>query len=113
MNKCPPVDCGPICHGEKITWGTIHTATKQLMTDNSTLLCYRNTTMDDWDKVTVLRKKTPKAAQMRSESAVNQAIRSGQAVETQQKCEYSAFSAGDSCVHNSLSNLLCWTLEPY
>ena len=44
--------------------------------------------MEDWDKVTVLRKKTPKAAQMRSESAVNQAIRTGQAVETQQKCEY-------------------------
>ena len=42
---------------------------------------------DDWDKVTVLRKKAPKAAQMRSESAVNQAIRTGQAVETQQKCE--------------------------
>ena len=46
--------------------------------------------MEDWDKVTVLRKKAPKAAQMRSESAVNQAIRTGQAVETQQKCEYRA-----------------------
>lgn len=42
---------------------------------------------DDWDKVTVLRKKAPKAAQLKSESAVNQAIRAGHNVETQQKCE--------------------------
>ncbi|KAF0301244.1 Endothelial differentiation-related factor 1 [Amphibalanus amphitrite] len=50
--------------------------------------------MEDWDKVTVLRKKAPKAAQMRSESAVNQAIRTGQAVETQQK-----FNAGTNKQH--------------
>ncbi|XP_037082668.1 endothelial differentiation-related factor 1 homolog [Pollicipes pollicipes] len=49
---------------------------------------------DDWDKVVVLRKKAPKAAQMKSEGAVNQAIRSGMAVETQQK-----YNAGTNKQH--------------
>lgn len=42
----------------------------------------------DWDTVTVLRKKAPKASQMKSEAAVNAARRQGIAVETQQKCMF-------------------------
>lgn len=42
--------------------------------------------MSEWDTVTVLRKKAPKASQMKSEAAVNAARRQGIAVETQQKC---------------------------
>lgn len=41
----------------------------------------------DWDTVTVLRKKAPKASSLKTESAVNQARRQGLAVETSQKCK--------------------------
>lgn len=41
----------------------------------------------DWDTVTVLRKKTPKASTLKTESAINNARRSGQAVATEQKCK--------------------------
>lgn len=40
----------------------------------------------DWDTVTVLRKRAPKASAMKSETAVNQARRQGIAVDTSQKC---------------------------
>lgn len=43
--------------------------------------------MSDWDTVTVLRKKAPKAAQMKTEAAINQARRQGLEVETTQKCK--------------------------
>lgn len=41
----------------------------------------------DWDTVTVLRKKAPKASQMKTESAINQARRQGLEVETKEKCK--------------------------
>lgn len=47
---------------------------------------------DDWDTVTVLRKRAPNKATMKSEAAVNQARRQGNEVDTQQKCKYSAKS---------------------
>lgn len=43
--------------------------------------------MSDWDTVTVLKKRAPKASQMKSEQAVNAARRQGVQVETQQKCK--------------------------
>lgn len=43
--------------------------------------------MSDWDTVTVLKKRTPKASTMKSEQAVNAARRQGLSVETQQKCK--------------------------
>lgn len=43
--------------------------------------------MSDWDTVTVLRKRAPKASAMKSETAVNQARRQGVAVDTSQKCK--------------------------
>lgn len=43
--------------------------------------------MSDWDSVTILKKRAPKASTMKSEKAVNAARRQGNAVETQQKCE--------------------------
>lgn len=45
--------------------------------------------MSDWDSVTVLKKRTPKASTMKSEQAINAARRQGVAVETQQKCKMS------------------------
>jgi len=47
--------------------------------------------MSDWDTVTVLKKKPLKAAQMKTESAINQARRQGLEVETHQK-----FNAGQN-----------------
>lgn len=44
--------------------------------------------MADWDKVTVLKKRAPKASAMKSEQAVNAARRQGVAVDTQLKCKY-------------------------
>lgn len=44
--------------------------------------------MSDWDTVTVLKKRAPKASAMKSEQAVNAARRQGGVVETQQKCGY-------------------------
>ncbi|XP_063229761.1 endothelial differentiation-related factor 1 homolog [Bacillus rossius redtenbacheri] len=41
--------------------------------------------MSDWETVTILRKKPPKASAMKSEQAVNAARRQGVAVETQSK----------------------------
>lgn len=43
--------------------------------------------MSDWDTVTVLRKRAPKASALKSESVVNQARRQGLAIDTQQKCK--------------------------
>lgn len=42
--------------------------------------------MSDWDTVTVLRKRAPKASVMKSETAINQARRQGMAIDTTQKC---------------------------
>lgn len=42
--------------------------------------------MSDWDTVTVLKKRAPKASVMKSEQAVNAARRQGIAVDTQLKC---------------------------
>lgn len=43
---------------------------------------------DDWDTVTVLRKRAPTKTAMKSEAAVNQARRQGGAVTTEQKCKW-------------------------
>ena len=40
---------------------------------------------DDWDSVTVLRKRAPKASQLKSQQAVNAAQRKGAAVDTSKK----------------------------
>lgn len=53
----------------------------------------------DWDTVTVLRKKVPKASQMKTESAINQARRQGMSVETTQK-----FGAGTNKQHVATKN---------
>lgn len=42
--------------------------------------------MSDWDTVTVLKKRAPKASAMKSEKVVNDARRQGIQVETQVKC---------------------------
>jgi len=55
--------------------------------------------MSDWDSVTVLRKKPPKASTLKSESAVNTARRQGVAVETQQK-----YGAGTNKQHVTTKN---------
>ncbi|KDR12453.1 endothelial differentiation-related factor 1 homolog isoform X2 [Zootermopsis nevadensis] len=41
--------------------------------------------MSDWETVTILRKKPPKASAMKSEQAINAARRQGVAVDTQSK----------------------------
>lgn len=48
----------------------------------------------DWDKVTYLRKKQPKAQELKSQSAINQAQRSGVPIETSKK-----FAAGSNRQH--------------
>ncbi|XP_070499761.1 endothelial differentiation-related factor 1 homolog [Chironomus tepperi] len=55
--------------------------------------------MSDWDSVTVLKKKPLKAAQLKTESAVNQARRQGFEVETHQK-----FNAGTNKQHLPTKN---------
>jgi len=55
--------------------------------------------MSDWDTVTVLRKKAPKASTLKSESAVNSARRHGVAVDTQQK-----YGAGTNKQHVTTKN---------
>uniref|UniRef100_A0A6M2DH31 Putative transcription factor mbf1 n=1 Tax=Xenopsylla cheopis TaxID=163159 RepID=A0A6M2DH31_XENCH len=55
--------------------------------------------MSDWDQVTVLRKKAPKASAMKTESAVNAARRQGVAIETQQK-----FGGGSNKQHVTTKN---------
>eukprot|EP00128_Syssomonas_multiformis_P013113 Colp12_sorted_trinity150504_noHs@977 len=49
---------------------------------------------DDWDSVTVLRKRPEKAAAARSEQAIRTAMRTGQGVETTKK-----FTAGSNKQH--------------
>lgn len=46
---------------------------------------------NDWEEVTVLRKKQPKAGQLRSQQAINQAMRQGVPIETTKKCELILF----------------------
>ncbi|KAL5279923.1 EDF1 family protein [Megaselia abdita] len=55
--------------------------------------------MADWDTVTVLRKKAPKASTLKTESAVNNARRTGQAVATEQK-----YGAGTNKQHIATKN---------
>ncbi|KAI4471492.1 endothelial differentiation-related factor 1 multiprotein bridging factor 1 [Holotrichia oblita] len=55
--------------------------------------------MSDWDTVTVLKKRQPKASTMKSEQAVNAARRQGIAVETQQK-----WGAGSNKQHVATKN---------
>lgn len=43
--------------------------------------------MNDWDQVTILKKKPLKSAQMKTESAINAARRQGATIETTQKCK--------------------------
>jgi putative transcription factor len=47
-----------------------------------------NENMSDWDTVTVLKKRAPKASTMKSEQAVNAARRQGVPIDTQLKCRY-------------------------
>ncbi|XP_059612563.1 endothelial differentiation-related factor 1 homolog [Phlebotomus argentipes] len=53
----------------------------------------------DWDTVTVLRKRAPKASAMKTESAINQAKRQGLQVDTQQK-----YGAGTNKQHVATKN---------
>lgn len=53
----------------------------------------------DWDEVTYLRKRAPKASQLRSQQAINAAQRSGTAIETSKK-----FSAGQNKQHAAAKN---------
>ncbi|OQV22094.1 putative Endothelial differentiation-related factor 1-like protein [Hypsibius exemplaris] len=53
----------------------------------------------DWDSVTILRKKTPKASELRTTQAVNNAFRTGQDVETTKK-----FAAGSNRQHTTAKN---------
>uniref|UniRef100_A0A182N1W1 HTH cro/C1-type domain-containing protein n=1 Tax=Anopheles dirus TaxID=7168 RepID=A0A182N1W1_9DIPT len=53
----------------------------------------------DWDTVTILRKKAPKAATLKTESAINKARRQGIPVETTQK-----FNAGTNKQHVATKN---------
>ncbi|XP_055531497.1 endothelial differentiation-related factor 1 homolog [Wyeomyia smithii] len=53
----------------------------------------------DWDTVTVLRKKAPKASTLKTETAVNLARRQGIPVETNQK-----FNAGTNKQHVATKN---------
>ncbi|XP_066256089.1 endothelial differentiation-related factor 1 homolog [Euwallacea similis] len=55
--------------------------------------------MSDWDTVTVLKKKTPKASTMKTEKAVNAARRQGIAVDTQLK-----WGAGSNKQHVTTKN---------
>lgn len=55
--------------------------------------------MSDWDTVTVLKKKAPKASTLKSEQAVNAARRQGVQVETQQK-----WGAGSNKQHVATKN---------
>nr|CAI5868906.1 unnamed protein product [Callosobruchus analis] len=55
--------------------------------------------MSDWDTVTVLKKRAPKASAMKSEQAVNAARRQGLAVETQAK-----WGAGSNKQHVTTKN---------
>jgi len=52
-----------------------------------------------WDEVTYLRKKPPKASQLRTQQAVNQAQRQGLEVETSKK-----FTAGQNKQHSASKN---------
>jgi len=54
---------------------------------------------DDWDTVTYLRKKPPKASQLRSQQAINAAQRQGLAIETTKK-----FNAATNKQHQTSLN---------
>ncbi|UYV65262.1 EDF1 [Cordylochernes scorpioides] len=53
----------------------------------------------DWDTVTYLRKKPPKAGQLRTQQAINQAQRQGAAIETTKK-----YNAGTNKQHSITRN---------
>lgn len=53
----------------------------------------------NWDEVTYLRKKPPKASQLRTAQAINQAQRQGLEVETSKK-----FTAGQNKQHSAAKN---------
>lgn len=53
----------------------------------------------DWDEVTVLRKRAPKASTLKSQQAINQAQRQGLQVETSKK-----FSAATNKQHSTDKN---------
>ncbi|TMW52037.1 hypothetical protein DOY81_002889 [Sarcophaga bullata] len=55
--------------------------------------------MSDWDTVTVLRKKAPKAGALKTEAAINAARRQGVPVDTQQK-----YGAGTNKQHVTTKN---------
>ncbi|CAH4017222.1 endothelial differentiation-related factor 1 homolog [Pieris rapae] len=55
--------------------------------------------MSDWDTVTILRKKPPKASALKTEQAVNAARRQGIPVDTQQK-----YGAGTNKQHGTTKN---------
>ncbi|XP_060520171.1 endothelial differentiation-related factor 1 homolog [Cylas formicarius] len=55
--------------------------------------------MSDWDTVTILKKRAPKASDMKSEQAVNAARRQGIAVDTQLK-----WGAGSNKQHVATKN---------
>ncbi|KAI8120830.1 Endothelial differentiation-related factor 1 like protein [Lucilia cuprina] len=55
--------------------------------------------MSDWDTVTVLRKKAPKAGALKTEAAINAARRQGVQVDTQQK-----YGAGTNKQHVTTKN---------
>ncbi|XP_022920291.1 endothelial differentiation-related factor 1 isoform X1 [Onthophagus taurus] len=59
--------------------------------------------MSDWDTVTVLKKRAPKASAMKSEQAINAARRQGLAVETQQKSKFLG-GAGSNKQHVATKN---------
>lgn len=62
--------------------------------------------MSDWDTVTVLKKRAPKASTMKSEQAINAARRQGVAVDTQQKCMLWLHSFTEMNSHNVLLTVL-------
>lgn len=51
---------------------------------------------EEWDEVTVLRKKAPKSAQLRSQQAINAAQRQGANIETSKK-----YAAGQNKQHST------------
>lgn len=55
--------------------------------------------MADWDSVTIIKKRAPKASAMKSEQAINKARRTGQEVDTQQK-----WGAGSNKQHQATKN---------
>jgi putative transcription factor len=54
----------------------------------------------DWDEVTIIRKRAPKAGQLKSQQAINAAQRQGLAIETSKK-----FTAGQNKQHEAAKNV--------